>query len=412
MITVVSPDSEKIYYKVPVVFTGQSLLEAQGLMVTSDTDLSVELKLSGNRTDLDKVNSGNIRLLADLSKISRAGTQYLPLDISYPGNVASDAFTVQYYEPSSITLMVERKITKSVPIEVIYQGTVKEEYIADKENVLLTDTAGLTIPENAVKVTGPESVINQIAKARFEVDMKDRYQSFSESFRYTLCDEQNQPVDAQLVETNVEAINLTMIIQRVKEIPLVVTVVEGGGATEQNSSIVIEPPVVKVCGSDALLEGILEINLGTINLGTMENNEDFEFAIAIPDGVTNLSGETMANVSVSFPALQVKTFNVTNLVPQNVPADLEAEILTKKLPVKVRGPKELVEKMKETDITVTVDFSGAQLGSFMMKPGITMGPGYETVGTMGTYTVSATLREPVVEVTVDDPVGQGVEDAG
>ena len=46
-----------------------------------------------------------------------------------------------------------------------------------------------------VTVVGPASVADQIEKAVIEVDLTERRESISESFRYTLCDAEGNPVD-------------------------------------------------------------------------------------------------------------------------------------------------------------------------------------------------------------------------
>ena len=73
VITVVSPGSEQTYYNIPVVFSGSSLLESRGLMMVSDQNVKMDLTLSGNRTDLNKLSNANITILADLSGITAPG---------------------------------------------------------------------------------------------------------------------------------------------------------------------------------------------------------------------------------------------------------------------------------------------------------------------------------------------------
>ena len=69
VITVVSPNSEVTIYNIPVVVQGEPMLESYGLMNVTENIPSVTLKLSGNRSDLNKVNSSNITVVVDLSKV-------------------------------------------------------------------------------------------------------------------------------------------------------------------------------------------------------------------------------------------------------------------------------------------------------------------------------------------------------
>ncbi len=393
VITVVSPNSEETFYNIPVNLRGESILNDRGFMITSGEIPKVSMTLSGNRTDLNKISNENITIVADLSSIDQAGTQSLSYSYAFPGNVADDAITVLGRSPGRITVTVERMVSKSVPVNIEYVGTLSEDYIADKENVLLTDGNNMVLEGNTVRVTGPESVINQITQAKIAIDLTGRVASFSEAYRYMLCNESGEAVDAKYVTTEIGEVYVTLYIQKVKEIPLILHIIDGGGATSLTSRIEYEPKSIKVAGNEVILEGLNEYLLGTINLGELAEDTELVYTISLPAGVTNLTGVTEVRVTVQFPELMTKTFTVTNLAAMNVPADMEAEILPKELSVTVRGPKALVSKMTEADITVAVDFTNAQMGTFTTKASIVMSPAYAEVGAMGIYNVPVTLRQ-------------------
>ncbi len=394
VITVVSPGSTDTYYNIPVNLRNESVLHDRGLVITSSDALFVNMELSGNRTDLAKITKDNITLVADLSTIYEPGTQTVNYSYSFPGNVANDAITVLDRSPSKITLTVEQMISKSVPINIVYEGKLlSDDYIVDKDNVILTDMQGTEIEDALVDVTGPKSVIDQITQAVISVDLTDRSISFSANYRYTLCDKQGSPVDAQYVTTDIGEISLTLYIQRVKEIPLKLAIISGGGATEQTSQIEFEPKTIQISGTESALELLDELVLGTINLGEMTEDQVLTFPIELPAGVTNRTGLEEVTVSVKFPELLMKTFTVTQFAAVGVPTGYEADVVTKALPITVRGPRELVEAMTEKDITINVDFSAEQPGTFTASASAVMSAAYADVGAVGTYSVSATLRE-------------------
>ncbi len=385
VVTVISPEHEETYYQVPVVFEGESLLSERGLMITENRNPTVTLTLIGNRTDLGQLNSTNIKVTADLSKIGEAGEQRVNFTVTYPSDKLTGAIQVVNKNPKYITLFLEEQITKDIDVRVKYTGSVPESYLADQENVVLDN--------KTVRITGPKTVIERIESARIDVDMTDRIESFSEKYRYTLCDEAGEPVDAKLVQTNVAQINLTMKIQRFKEIPLRLTVVSGGGATEQTSEIKIEPPTIKVSGSEKTLESLSELNLGTINLAEITSDTTQSFPIELPPGLTNLSGVSEAVVTIRFPDLASKTLTVTKFTAIHVPEGMEAEIISQEMQITLRGPKKLMQILDASKLTITVDCSSLQLGTVTVKPQIQMARGYEAVGAVGTYSVTVTLRE-------------------
>lgn len=388
VITVVSPNSEGTFHNIPVVLQGEPMLESYGLMNVTEHVPTVTLRLSGNRSDLNKINPSNITLVADLSKVYEAGTANLRYSISYPGDVPSGAFKVESQYPGTITIEVERKIKKEVPVNIRYVGELSEDFIVDMENKILD--------YNTVTVSGPESVIDQITQAVIDVDLEGKTVSFSDNYRYSLCNDQGEPVDAQKVETNVAQVNLTLYIERVKELPLVLTVVDGGGATEETSEIKIEPKTIKVSGSDLVMENLTELNLGTINLEELLEDTELSFAIMLPEGVKFMDPDVQtAAVSLKFPNLATRTLTVSTIQAVNVPEGMDVEFLTKSLNITVRGEKDLIKNLVTADIVVTVDFTDAQLGSYTIKPNISLNGVYRSIGAIGTYSVSVTVRSAV-----------------
>ena len=143
-----------------------------------------------------------------------------------------------------------------------------------------------------------------------------------------------------------------------------------------------------------MLEDLDELVIGTINLSEMLLDETLTFPVIVPPDVTNETGVEQATVDVKFPQLMIKTFKLKEINAINVPEGLEVDMITEALEVKVRGPINLVKKMKETDLTVTVDFAGAQIGTATMSAEVTLSEEFKDVGAVGTYQVSATLQDP------------------
>lgn len=384
VVTVVSPNSDKSFYNIPVVTQGEALLQERGLMITGTDVTTTSLHLEGSRIDLNKLSSSNIVVTMDVSKIYEAGTHDLTYSVTYPGDVASNAITILSKTPGSVKVTVEERISKTVPVQIQYNGTVSENYMADKENAELD--------VESVTVTGPKPVIDKIAAARIDVDLEGRSESISDKFTYTLCDEKGEPVDAQTVVTDVADISLILRIVRVKEISLTVNVTDGGGATAQTSLITINPPTIRVSGSDTLLEGLNSLELDTINLADISEDSSFTYVIKLPEGVNNETGVNEATVNVSFPDLATRTLTVKNIRAVNVPAGFSVDVITQALEIQVRGPKAKIDALNEENITVTVDFTAAEEGTVKLK--VTVNCGDPEIGAVGgPYTVSATVRK-------------------
>lgn len=387
VVTNVSQEADYTIYNVPVVMEGETVLNERNLMITSISADDVDLTLSGNRSDLAKVNNGNMILKVDLTTIyepeEKKALNYTPV---YPSDVASNALTIENRHPSNIYITVEARRNKEVPVEVVWIGSTPDGFMSDRENRLLD--------YSSVTVVGPASVADLIEKAVIEVDLSEQRESISQDYRYTLCDGEGNPVDAELITTNVEDIHLDVKIQKIKEVQLAAEVVYGGGATEKNTTIEIEPSVIRLSGGVAVLEELGDtLNLGKIDLSTIEKSQELTIPITMPEGITNLSNITEAKVKIQFSGLLVKTFEVDNIEAVNIPEGLEADIMEEKLTVVLRGPATDLMKITEEDIVIRADFTGAVAGSSTFKATVHLGEEFSAIGAIRSYSITANILQ-------------------
>lgn len=386
VVTVVTPEAEDTYYDIPVSYQND-VLEENGLMIVSETP-TVTLTLKGNRSDLNELNANNITILVNLAAIQAPGTQMVGYDINFPGNIPSNAIQILSQSPNILQLKVENRIKKPVPIVLEFQGSVPEGYIADKDNPLLDATF--------VEVVGPESSVSQIEKAVIGIDLSGQSESIIGAYEYVLCDAEGEPVDAQQVVTNVENVNLSVKIQRMKELPLTLLVEDGGGATADTCKIELSRETIWVSGSESKLRDLSEVALGTINLAELRaETNTLTFEIVLPEGVTNMTGETEVTATVTFPELGRKklTISMDHFQSIGVPEGAVVNWITAAVEVELRGPKDLIKAITEKDITVTVDFSGEDMGNISKLPRITLSSAYGAVGAVSVSTVTATMQE-------------------
>ncbi len=390
VITEVSPGSEWTYNDVPVFLEGETLLKERGLIITDISSTNVDLTLAGNRTDLNELNRDNITLKADMTKIYDPGVHKIDYDISYPGNLPSNAFTRINQSPDSITVTVEKLERKEVPVNIIYQGRAPDGYVVRRADVVMNN--------EKILVTGPTSVVSQITQAVINIDLNDQTESISANYRYTLCDQSGAGVDSELITVNTEDVHVDLTIHRCKQVELVVTIVAGGGATEENAIVKLDPHTIQISGSDIALEQVGDvINLGTINLADYDTASRIYFTIPTYEGVTNDSGETEVEVDLRFEGIMTKEFAIEDFTIIGVPEGYEATVVTERLPVKIRGPYNLMNKLTLEDIIATVDFTNVEPGYTTLRVTITFGEQFEALGVLGKPSVTASLREVTPE---------------
>ena len=385
VITVESPGSTETKYNIPVVFEGETLLRERGLIITSDTKMDVDITLSGNRSDLKLVDASNTAVKVDLTRIYDPGKHELEYSVSYPGSVASNAFTEENRYPSRIQVTVEELEVQEIPVVVTYTGEMSEKYLADKSNAVLS--------AQVVNVSGPKSVVDRIARAEILVDLTGATESISRSYRFTLQDKDGVPVDAELITVSTEEIHLDLKIQVMKYLDLVVTIVDGGGATKDTITYEIKPGRIQVSGSQATMDSLGdEINLGSIHLADYAEDAVITLPLVLPDTVTNHSNIEEATVDLKFVGLTTMDVTVDQIKLINVPAGMKADLITERITVSVRGPSADIAKLNPDAVTVVVDLSEAMVGTSTYKAVVRIDPQYPTLGGVGTGSVTVKVQ--------------------
>lgn len=386
VVTTVSTEQERSFSNVQVTLEGESILRERNLMIISDTDFAVRVSLKGSRQDLNNLNSSNLTLIANLSGIYDPGEYRLGYSVGFPANIPGGAVTVMNKEPSYVKVVVAEKISRNIPVRVEYVGNASDGFIVDKVNAVLD--------QEYVTITGPRETVEAIDHAYIEVDCTESTQTIMESYRFELRDAESQPVDAAMITTNTEQIRVTVPVFMTKRIPLVMTVIPGGGATEDTTEIRIEPEYIDVVGSENALKDLEEWVLGTLNLADIGDSAERTYPIVLPQGVTEMNEIAEAKVSISFPELTKREIVITNIQIHNVPEGMAAELLTKQFTITVRGPRSLVNQISAEDILVQIDLTGVE-NTAAVEAKISFKPDYAEVGVVGKYSVNVRVADVI-----------------
>ena len=396
VITVVSPESEQTYYDIQVTLD-QKALNSKGLMFTNQEKPTVPLRLKGNRSDLNKLKSSDILLSPNLSKINKTGQQTLEFDISFPGSFADNAFEVLSYSPERIVLNVVDWESKVVDVWVEFTGN-NPEYKAYTEEYTLDEK------QKTVTISGPKSVISQIDYARAVVDLTNLTASIEDvPYDLEFVSSKTDKLDLTYVTASITQVTPKVKIQRAKDLQLVLNVNYDKTATTENTTITFSQEIIKVSGSEASLEALGDtLLLGNVDTAELLTDATVEYQIKLPEGIDNLSGLDTVTVTISFQGLETKVVHVKDIVPQNIPEGMEANVITKMKNVTLRGPKELIDRIAAEDVQLQVNLEGASAGVISYKPEVYIAnPEFAAVGAIGDVLIDVELKEQTEPAMID-----------
>lgn len=377
VITVVSPESEKTYFDIPVVLQNKDVLTQRGLMVVSDTP-KVTLSLKSDRAILNDLNENNINVIVNLTNVETAGTHDLTYDISYPGNISSGSVSVQSSSTEMITLKVEKRDTKKVPIVLLAKDDSKlpEDYHTDLSKAVFTtrhDNQPVVVTE--VEISGPETVISQITQAIIDVDLNTNHKSIKEQTQvYTLCDDEGKAVNAEKVTTNVDVVQMTLPILKEKTLAIEAQIVPGMGAEERNATVTLGQKSMVVRGDKDQVEALPDTV--TIPVDLAEHLESGTFEVDLNDIGIDLrdmeihTGKAQVEVTLEITGVAVRELTVP-VKTVNVPESAQIASKAETIKVTVRGPKDQIQMVRSSDLVAQVDCTNVTDGRNELSATIT-----------------------------------------
>lgn len=388
VVTIVNPEGDKLITGIPVSFSGEEVLrEDQKLVITEGKDLTVTAHFSGKNSDLKKLeqNQGEIVAVVDVSKVRSAKEYTLTYELTLPNAVQQSAITIYDRRPSTVTIDVQRLISKPVEVVGDFSGIeIAEGYMLDSRE----------FDYETVTVEGPEDVVNTISCAQVAMSRTNLDKTVTETLQYTLLDENGEPVDTSSLTVNTDVIEVTLNVVKHKSIPLDVEFIDGGGATSKDVSYEIEPKSITLSGDSTVLDALNKIVLGNIDLALIKNSTDVQtFPIVIPDGAQNVSGEEQATVTIRIKNKETAVIRATNIAFINAPEGYTPSSVTQLVQVTVRASVSDIKKITSSSLRVVADMSSCtQAGTYQVPVTIYI-DGYPDAGVIGEYSIAATLTK-------------------
>lgn len=364
---------------------GEETLESRGLMVTELSQERMNLKVTGKKKTLMRLDKKNVYLTVDVSSITEVGEWDLTCRPVFPTQVSTDSITVSSWNDMKVTVTVRKQESKTIPVRGEFIGTEADGCLA---GAVETDPATLV-------VKGPSESLDQVSYALVQVGGESVSDTIQEQINVVLMGTDGQAADVKNVTISATSVQVTVPVRRVVSIPLTVTLQSGGGATAEDADCTISPASVTVVeegdGSD-LPESI---SLGTIDLSQVYGKTSYSLPIQLPEGVTGWNCPSFATVTLSLEKLASRQMATENITLKNVPQGYTAQLVNPKLYVWVRGDPSLVAQLDANQIAVEVDLARANLGDELQRLPAKVslvGEGLEGVGIIGTnYSVALTL---------------------
>ena len=334
-------------YDVPINMQyRQSAYQSQGLDVIEMDITTVDVSVTGPRSVTGDLTADDIIIYPAITTIDGAGTYTFLLTSDKTSNISN--FTINSYSKDSVTVRLDRLVTKEFPVEVdISSLAVADDCMADRP----------TTNPSTVQITGPEYKVNTVSRvvaATITTETLSQTSVLPSDVR--LYDETGNEVDTKLLSMDVKEIDITIPIMKEVILPVVVdyiNVPQGFDTSLLKQTLSMHEIRLAVPASSS--SSLTDIVVGYIDLATLELDQKYTFELKLPAGCRSLDEVTQILAEVSSENLSQRVMNVTEIKVIN-DADNAIKVMTKTINnITIIGEKEAVEGLSAGGVIGQID---------------------------------------------------------
>lgn len=266
------PTIAQTFTNIPVKLLNTELITDSGQVyeVLDDTAVISRVTVWAPRSIISSLNAGNIVATADVSELSSLDTISIKLTTNLNSN------NVEKIEGSidTVKLDIENKRTKTLALKATISGSVEEGYMI-----------GDIVPDqNLVRISGPESIINQVSKAVIDVPVTGFTDDIADNAEVRLYDSEDHVIQNSRITQNVKSVGVKVSIYQTMEVPVHFNTT-GTPASGYRVSGEVQGSIssVVLAGKSNALKNISSIEIQGEALDISGETEDYTAEIEIRD---------------------------------------------------------------------------------------------------------------------------------
>ncbi len=315
---------------------------------------TVSVTVYAPRSVIDELSKEDIHAVADLNEISVSNT----IEITAYSDRDNEKIEDIYIPKNFLKLNIENALRSQVYITPEITGEPADDYII----------GDISMSQNIVRLTGPESIINQISAAVVTVDVSGMTSSIATNTEILLYDEEGNEIDNDSVKKNVESVSVNAQILETKKVPIIYsTMGTVANGYVLSGEIVSNPATVLIAGTNEVLSEVSSISIPETELNVTGINTDMIQVVDVqeflPEGIIlgnkEYSGKATVTVGVEREERTTFVFNEQTMLIDNGDPDfnISVEILEDNLPLELAGLSETLDSLTDISIKGRIDMN-------------------------------------------------------
>lgn len=309
IINIDDPVSTKVIPNVPVEILNESYITASGQVYDIVEGNTVAVTIRAKRSIRDKIKAADLKVTADLTQI----TQFNRVEIVAECTKYSSDYVEVSAKPKMLTVTLENRGTKTLPVQITTTGVVDSGYYVDS----------VKASPNMIEISGAESTVEKIAEVRVSVDVSGRQENFKmKELTPKLYDEKGREIDSSRLRFGHNGINVKVGILPTKQVPIHVTTKDEPAEGYTVSGVEYGPEQIELAGKPDVLSQIRSIPIEVSVKAATDNMEiDVDINEYIPEGTKRVSDINTIAVRITIEKRETKVIPLTedSLKVENLP---------------------------------------------------------------------------------------------
>ena len=287
--------------------------------------------------------------------------------------------------PASIIVELDSIITQTFTIEVETTGTPAVGFEAKTPE----------LSSDAVRISGPESLINSIRTVAALIDIDDVSANVEKEVELTASDAEGMTIDG--LSLSPASIQVTIPIEQrggyrtVGVKPITIGELSEGYRLLNIFSI---PPTVTIYSSnEALVESLpSSVETTPVNINDADETMEIRVNLDLPEGV-NIVGSQYVTIRIEIEAIiDSRRFSDIPVLVEGLGEGLDPSLSPPNVDVILEGPVALLDSLQKVEILIIVDLEGLGAGVHQVTPEVRLEDRLLTVESILPSIVEITLN--------------------
>lgn len=309
-------------YSVIVQLQNMNIMTAAGkfVEVVGNTD-EISVRVRGNRSVMEAFTVSNIVATADIKEMDE--NNRIPIRLSTVKTVGNKIESLRANE-EYLTVKIENILRVQKNIEIETKNEPAEGYLL----------GGTHTEQNALNISGPESIVKNLEKAVVSVDLAGAKDDVSMLLPIELYDKEGRRIIDNRLTSSINEVQCVASILATKEVP-VVLVAKGTEARGYgfNGQVLLDPEKIVLAGKNNVLRNLREIRVeDALDLTAAKANVSTKIDIKeyLPDNVIladpEFNGQINGTAIIEKEVMTEYFYDGEDIVIENLPKEYKAEI--------------------------------------------------------------------------------------